>query len=246
MTISLEADASALAPKALQWVPYIRYPVRFQEDQPMRVLIDSGSEVNTITPAYAVELGLITRKTSVKAQKIDGLPLETHDMASARSSLQDSLERVRFFEETFLLADTSIEVVLGMPFLSFSNVDVEFEELGKLIWRSYTTAKALLTISQVKLINKREFAKAALDRRSEIFLVYVTILELPIAMPIHLSRALQVVDDSTMTALQWNKALTEMPIKYSDYADVFSSDQAMELPENIEINEHTIELIEGK
>ena len=35
-------------------------------------------------------------------------------------------------------------------------------------------------------------------------------------------------------------------MKYSDYADVFSADLPMELPENTGMNEHTIELIEGK
>ncbi len=54
-----------------------------------------------MTPAYVAELGLTTRKTSVGAQKIDGSPLETYGMASANISLQDSLGRVRFFEETF-------------------------------------------------------------------------------------------------------------------------------------------------
>ncbi len=47
-----------------------------------------------MTPAYTAELGLITQKTSVRAQKIDGLPLETYGMASARFSLQNSLVRV--------------------------------------------------------------------------------------------------------------------------------------------------------
>ncbi len=76
-----------------------------------------------MTPTYVAKLGLTTRKTSVVAQKIDGLSLKTHGIVSARFSLQDSLGRVRFFEETFLLADTSIEVVLGMPFLALSNTD---------------------------------------------------------------------------------------------------------------------------
>ncbi len=84
-----------------------------------------------MTPAYAAELGLTNWKTSVGAQKIDSSPLETHGMTSARFSLQDSLGRVRFFEKIFLLADTSIEVVLGMPFLALSNADFQFgaEEL---------------------------------------------------------------------------------------------------------------------
>ncbi len=67
-----------------------------------------------MTPAYVVKLDLTTQKTSVGAQKIDGSPLETYGMASARFSLQDSLGRIRLFEGIFLLADTSIEVVLGM------------------------------------------------------------------------------------------------------------------------------------
>ncbi len=79
-----------------------------------------------MTPAYATKLGLTARKTSVRAQKIDGSPLETYGMVTASFLLQDSLERVRFFEETFLLADTSMEVVLGMPFLALSNADFQF------------------------------------------------------------------------------------------------------------------------
>ncbi len=85
-----------------------------------------------MTLAYVAELGLTTQKTSVRAQKIDGLSLETYSMALASFSLQDSLKTVWFFEETFLLTDTSMEVVFRMPFLSFSNVDIEFTELGKL------------------------------------------------------------------------------------------------------------------
>ncbi len=47
-----------------------------------------------MTPTYAAELGLTTRKTSVGAQKIDGSLLETYGMVSASFSLQDSLGRI--------------------------------------------------------------------------------------------------------------------------------------------------------
>ncbi len=79
-----------------------------------------------MTPAYTAELGLTTRKTSVGAQKIDGSPLETYNMVSASFSLQESLGRFRFFEETFLIADISLEVVLGMPFLALKNANFQF------------------------------------------------------------------------------------------------------------------------
>ncbi len=150
--------------EALKRIPCIWYPVQFQRNQNVKALIDSGSEVNAMTPAYAAELGLTTRKTSVGAQKIDASLLKTYSMASASFLLQDSLGRVQFFKETFLLADTSMEVVLGMPFLSLSNADVKFAELGKLTWRTYTAAEALLTTSRVKLIDKREFARATQDK----------------------------------------------------------------------------------
>ena len=38
----------------------------------------------------------------------------------------DKENRVRFFEETFLVANVSPEVVLGMSFLTFSSADVDF------------------------------------------------------------------------------------------------------------------------
>ncbi len=66
-------------------------------------------------------------------------------------------------------------------------------------------------------------------------------------MPIYPSKASQVQDNpAQIAALQWNKAPTEIPAKYSDYADVFSLDLAMELPENTGMNKHAIELIDKK
>ncbi len=59
-------------------------------------------------------------------------------------------------------------------------------------------------------------------------------------LSIHPFRAAQIA------ALQWHKAPTKIPAKYSDYADVFSLELTMELPENTGMNEHAIELIEGK
>lgn len=68
-------------------------------------------------------------------------------MTSARFSLQNSQRKVQFFEETFLLTNTSMEVVVEKYFLAFSNIDVEFIELRKLTWRSYIVAKDLPTTS---------------------------------------------------------------------------------------------------
>lgn len=45
-------------------------------------------------------------------QKIDGFALKTLDMAIVGFFIQDKLRKSKFFKETFLLSDTSIEDVL--------------------------------------------------------------------------------------------------------------------------------------
>ncbi len=130
-----------------------------------------------MTPAYTVKLGLTIQKTSIGAQKIDGLSLETYSMTSASFSLQDSLGRVWFFEETFLLADTSIKVVLGMLFLALNNANILFGT-EELTWRTYTVVEALFTTSRVEFIDKKEFTKVALNGKSETFVIYVIVLDI--------------------------------------------------------------------
>lgn len=90
-----------------------------------------------------------------------------------------------------MLADISIETVLGMPFLSLNNVNLQFG-IRKLTWKMYTTAKAILTTRQVKLINIHKFAKAALDKVSKIFVLHVTALEISSDMKIYTFRAAQI------------------------------------------------------
>ena len=120
-------DAGKKAPKVvLNWVPCIHYPVQFQKDkeETIRALINSGREVNAMTPAYAMKLGLRTHRTDVGAQKIDASSLDTFGMVIAGFKAINKLGRARFFHETFLLADTTMEVVLEIPFLTFSNADI--------------------------------------------------------------------------------------------------------------------------
>lgn len=141
-----------------------------------------------MTSIYAVKLDLTIRKNNIEAQKIDGLLLKTHGMVSMIFSLRDNLERIRFFEETFLLADTSIEIVLRISFLFLSNVDIKFEKLGNLIWRSYNNIEALATISWVKLIDKGEFAKTAVDENTKNFVIHIIALKIRNTIPIYSSR----------------------------------------------------------
>ena len=113
--------------EALERVPCIRYRVQLKKDKtPVQALIDSGSGVNAIHLSFVKQLGLSIRPTNVRAQKIDGTTLDTHEMVVAAFSVEDKANRVRFFEETFLVANVSPEVVFGMLFLTLSNADVDF------------------------------------------------------------------------------------------------------------------------
>lgn len=56
-------------------------------------------------------------------------------------------------------------------------------------------------IRSIKLIGKKRFAKTALDRNPEIFVIYITALEIPIAMLIYSFRAFQIQDDPTLAVL---------------------------------------------
>ena len=239
----------------LKKVPCIYYPIRFQKNQEqVRALFDSGSKVNAMSPAYTKRLGLKTRKTNVGAQKIDGSALETFEMVIANFQVEDKSGRPRFFQETFLVADTKFEVILGMPFLKISNADVAFGE-GTLRWKSYTTNKALPTTERVRLVNPKEFVIAALDADSETFVMHVAIKERE-KMPVHSEKQAQIeveahIDAQGQTgaqigALIFNQAPTEVPAEYSDYSNIFSTENAAELSENTGINEHAIELEEGK
>ncbi len=89
--------------------------------------MDSGIKLNTISQVFAQQLGLKICKTNVGAQKIDGTILEIYGIVVSIFSVSDKDNRERFFEETFLLADVKPDIVLGMPFLTISNADVDFQ-----------------------------------------------------------------------------------------------------------------------
>ena len=62
-------------------------------------------------------------------------------MVIADFEVINQLGRIQVFYETFLLANTSMEIILEILFLILSNADIQFNK-RELIWRSYTIAKA--------------------------------------------------------------------------------------------------------
>ena len=107
----------------------IHYPVWFKEGQEkVKALLNSGNKVNAMSPAYVKRLSLKTEKTNVGVKKIDGSALETFEMVIAHTQIEDKGGRFRFFQETFLMANTKFEVVLEIIFLKISNANVPFSE----------------------------------------------------------------------------------------------------------------------
>ena len=72
-------------------------------------------------------------------------------------SLQDKGDRDRFLEGTFLLADTSMEVVLEMPSPLWCGHGV----CRELVWKSYTMQRPcpLAATKRFEFIDKSDFRK---------------------------------------------------------------------------------------
>lgn len=90
-----------------------------------------GSKVNIIQTSFIKKLSLCIYKTNINAQKIDNNKLETFRMVITSFSIDNKDGKSCFFEDTFLLADISIDISFGMLFLTLSNIEINFnnEEL---------------------------------------------------------------------------------------------------------------------
>lgn len=96
-----------------------------------------------------------------------------------------------------MLTDINIEMVLKMIFFSFTNTNFQCN-ISKLISRSYSVVETLPTTNRVEPINKKEFAKVAVDKNSKILVVHITTLE---AILIYPSRVSQLQDEPTLAIL---------------------------------------------
>lgn len=91
--------------------------------------------------------------------------------------------------------------------------------------------EALPTTWQVKFIDKKEFAKVALDEDVKAFVVHMSFLSLE---PMIMYRAWE-----AQIALLLTEKVT-IPDKYLDFMDVFSKKSAAKLSKRSDLNEHSI------
>ncbi len=111
--------------KKVERVSCFWYPIIFKNQT--EALLDSRSEVNAISQAFAYQFDLKIWKINIGAQKIDGTTLKTYEMVVFTFSMLNKDSRERFFEESFLLANVKPDVALRMLFLTMSNADVDFQ-----------------------------------------------------------------------------------------------------------------------
>ena len=126
--------AILVSAKELEQVTYIQYPIIFLSNVTQNgsaldlvlALFDLSSEVNTMHLAFVKRLGLVIQTINVGAQKINGTTFETYRMVVAAFLVTDQANKVKFFEEIFLVVNISPDVVFGMSFLTLSDADVNF------------------------------------------------------------------------------------------------------------------------
>ena len=158
--------------------------------------------------------------------------LDTFGMVVTAFSVTDKANQVKFFEETFLVANISSEVVFEILFLTLSSADVDFLS-RELRWRTYTTEKALRTTRNIKLVGKKEFVAAALNPEYKTFVIHVASLcSTPLDAKFQIS------------GLIAKEASIKVSAEYLDFADVFSLDLASKLPKHTKINDYAIKLVD--
>ena len=82
--------------------------------------------MNIMNLDCAKKLDLQVQKTVLSGQKTDGLKLETYSMVVISFSMENKEGNSRFFKKTFLLADISKDIILGMTFFILNNTEINF------------------------------------------------------------------------------------------------------------------------
>ena len=88
------------------------------------------------------------------------------------------------------------------------------------------------------MIEKKEFAAAALDPGRGTFVVYIATLNVNSGNKVYLLKKAQIAH------LKADKASSKVPSKYANFANVFSPKLAAKLLKHTRINDHTIELVD--
>lgn len=126
-----------------------------------------------------------------------------------------------------------MKIVLDISIFLFNKTDLWFAK-KKLIWKSYITAKALFTIKQIKIINKKNFILIVLNLKNKIFIIYI----ISVKILVYSSWKTLIAD------LKIEKVIVS--IEYLNFAKLFFSNFVAKLLEQFETNNHFINLENDK
>ena len=146
--------------------------------------------------------------------------------------LTDKANWVRFFVETFLVANVSPEIVLEILFFTLSDANIDFLDRERK-WKTYTIYEVFLTTRSIELKGKKEFAAVVLDPKHETFVFYIASLNCTL-LNIYPSRRTQI------SGLITKEVSTEVPDKYVNFADVFFLDLTSKFPKHTLINDQAM------
>lgn len=163
-----------------------------------------------------------------------------------RFPAEDNLEKIRFFKEIFLLAQTILEIMFEILFLTLAKV--QFLDKKALTWWKYLTADALLTQKRVEIVNSKEFAKLAL-RNKKAFVVHISTLfirkiEIKALKKNELAQVHPFYQTQIFYTIMGKKV--KIFVKYLDNSDVFLTDFVAKLREHNSTNDHAIDIELGK
>ena len=65
--------------------------------------------------------------SNIGAQKIDGTILKTYKIVVSTFPMLDKHGRERFLEESFLLTNVKLDIMLEIPFLTICNIVIDFQ-----------------------------------------------------------------------------------------------------------------------
>lgn len=124
-------------------------------------------------------------------------------------------KRFQFFKKTFLLADISMDIALGIFFLILNNIKVNFTN-RKPKQRLYTIFKAFSTIRWIELGKKKKFAAIIMNLNDKTFIVHIIFF-------VNFNLSLQVYPSqrALIASLKSDETLISRFSKYANFADFF-------------------------
>lgn len=208
-------------------------------------LLDSGSEANLVSQKFIKQMNLPTPTMSntKKLITIDGRRVQTYGVHLLNFEITDRLGRTRFFKDTFLACDCENTFVLGMPWLSLANPDIDWttKEKNHLQWQEYNAQVALETTRRVELTDAETFAEAAMDLTNRVYVMHVK------HVPTESTTTTgEVVSSMDIKQRDYDKnPKVVLPSEYEDLAEVFSEADVNRLSDHGP-HDHAIDLIDER